>query len=195
MDFPCEHCPTLCAKGTGLWCISAPSTVGTATAVALSATTIFGMLRRCGASVRQFGRSPSAVHHVLSLQVLLSCSHVFHKACLSSFERFTGAKSCPLCRCKKCATALRQRVGLLRLMGRLRTVRFRSDRLRQLREEAAWRWRSDIHAELRHAHRRRLARLSLTCRVCTSCMGRHAPLARDLLAWARRLRGQRQGRA
>jgi hypothetical protein len=31
-------------------------------------------------------------------QVLLSCSHVFHHACLSSFERFTGKKTCPLCR-------------------------------------------------------------------------------------------------
>ena len=33
--------------------------------------------------------------------VLLSCSHVFHKKCLESFERFsllTAAKSCPICR-------------------------------------------------------------------------------------------------
>ena len=33
-------------------------------------------------------------------QVLLSCSHVFHHACLSAFERFTGKKTCPLCRQK-----------------------------------------------------------------------------------------------
>ncbi|XP_078580580.1 RING finger protein 32-like [Branchiostoma floridae x Branchiostoma japonicum] len=31
-------------------------------------------------------------------QVLLSCSHVFHKACLQAFERFSGKKTCPLCR-------------------------------------------------------------------------------------------------
>lgn len=40
-----------------------------------------------------------------ALQVLLSCSHTFHAACLASFERFSrhtaGAthRSCPLCRC------------------------------------------------------------------------------------------------
>ncbi|KAK2886566.1 RING finger protein 32 [Channa argus] len=31
-------------------------------------------------------------------QVLLSCSHVFHKACLQAFERFSGRKCCPICR-------------------------------------------------------------------------------------------------
>nr|CAB3265654.1 RING finger protein 32-like [Phallusia mammillata] len=31
-------------------------------------------------------------------QVLLSCSHVFHRACLKAFERFTGKKTCPMCR-------------------------------------------------------------------------------------------------
>ncbi|GBG71418.1 hypothetical protein CBR_g8838 [Chara braunii] len=31
-------------------------------------------------------------------QVLLSCSHVFHKACIQSFERFAQQKCCPLCR-------------------------------------------------------------------------------------------------
>eukprot|EP00798_Chlamydomonas_sp_ICE-L_P019943 gene19943-26651_t len=31
-------------------------------------------------------------------QVLLSCSHVFHKACLTSFEKFAHTRSCPLCR-------------------------------------------------------------------------------------------------
>lgn len=31
-------------------------------------------------------------------QVILSCSHVFHQACLASFERFSGRASCPLCR-------------------------------------------------------------------------------------------------
>lgn len=31
-------------------------------------------------------------------QVLLSCSHVFHKTCIRAFERFTGRKTCPMCR-------------------------------------------------------------------------------------------------
>ncbi|CAG5120474.1 unnamed protein product [Candidula unifasciata] len=31
-------------------------------------------------------------------QVLLSCTHVFHRACLQSLERFTGRKTCPMCR-------------------------------------------------------------------------------------------------
>ncbi|XP_071942226.1 RING finger protein 32-like [Antedon mediterranea] len=31
-------------------------------------------------------------------QVLLSCTHVFHRTCLQAFERFTGKKSCPMCR-------------------------------------------------------------------------------------------------
>ena len=39
--------------------------------------------------------SPAPTHPV---QVILSCSHVFHEACIRSFERFTGIKACPLCR-------------------------------------------------------------------------------------------------
>ncbi|ELW69797.1 RING finger protein 32, partial [Tupaia chinensis] len=31
-------------------------------------------------------------------QVLLSCSHVFHRVCLQAFEKFTNKKTCPLCR-------------------------------------------------------------------------------------------------
>ncbi|XP_007165530.2 RING finger protein 32 [Balaenoptera acutorostrata] len=31
-------------------------------------------------------------------QVLLSCSHVFHGACLQAFEKFANKKTCPLCR-------------------------------------------------------------------------------------------------
>nr|XP_019785818.2 RING finger protein 32 [Tursiops truncatus] len=31
-------------------------------------------------------------------QVLLSCSHVFHRACLQAFEKFGNKKTCPLCR-------------------------------------------------------------------------------------------------
>eukprot|EP00762_Andalucia_godoyi_P005421 ANDGO_08363.mRNA.1 hypothetical protein H257_03740 len=39
----------------------------------------------------------------LADQVILSCSHMFHAACLASYERFvkkTKRKSCPLCRAK-----------------------------------------------------------------------------------------------
>lgn len=31
-------------------------------------------------------------------QVILSCSHVFHKNCLSNFEKYAQVKMCPLCR-------------------------------------------------------------------------------------------------
>eukprot|EP00050_Salpingoeca_kvevrii_P008848 m.305461 g.305461 ORF g.305461 m.305461 type:complete len:440 (+) comp17906_c0_seq1:181-1500(+) len=31
-------------------------------------------------------------------QILLSCSHVFHRHCLQAFERFIGKRTCPLCR-------------------------------------------------------------------------------------------------
>ncbi|KAG9476423.1 hypothetical protein GDO78_003137 [Eleutherodactylus coqui] len=31
-------------------------------------------------------------------QVLLSCSHVFHRICLEAYEKFTGRKTCPMCR-------------------------------------------------------------------------------------------------
>ncbi|XP_039609554.1 RING finger protein 32 [Polypterus senegalus] len=34
----------------------------------------------------------------LQQQVLLSCSHVFHRVCLQAFERFSQKKSCPMCR-------------------------------------------------------------------------------------------------
>uniref|UniRef100_A0A3Q3AKY1 Ring finger protein 32 n=1 Tax=Kryptolebias marmoratus TaxID=37003 RepID=A0A3Q3AKY1_KRYMA len=34
----------------------------------------------------------------LQPQVLLSCSHVFHEACLRGFERCSGRKRCPMCR-------------------------------------------------------------------------------------------------
>ncbi|XP_034415483.1 RING finger protein 32 [Cyclopterus lumpus] len=34
----------------------------------------------------------------LQPQVLLSCSHVFHRACLRAFERFSGRRCCPMCR-------------------------------------------------------------------------------------------------
>ncbi|XP_068094711.1 RING finger protein 32 isoform X2 [Hyperolius riggenbachi] len=34
----------------------------------------------------------------LQPQVLLSCSHVFHRVCLEAYERFTGRKVCPMCR-------------------------------------------------------------------------------------------------
>lgn len=31
-------------------------------------------------------------------QVLLSCSHTFHFACLKAFENYSGKKTCPMCR-------------------------------------------------------------------------------------------------
>jgi len=31
-------------------------------------------------------------------QLILSCGHVFHKICLSSFEKYSKVKACPLCR-------------------------------------------------------------------------------------------------
>ncbi|KAJ8419139.1 hypothetical protein AAFF_G00006380 [Aldrovandia affinis] len=34
----------------------------------------------------------------LKPQVLLSCSHVFHRVCLQAFEKFSGRKCCPMCR-------------------------------------------------------------------------------------------------
>lgn len=33
-------------------------------------------------------------------QILLSCSHTFHLKCIHSFEKYSGKKSCPLCRYK-----------------------------------------------------------------------------------------------
>ena len=30
-------------------------------------------------------------------QVLLSCSHTFHRKCLEAFEKFSGRKTCPMC--------------------------------------------------------------------------------------------------
>ncbi|KAL3144147.1 hypothetical protein ABBQ32_003936 [Trebouxia sp. C0010 RCD-2024] len=37
-------------------------------------------------------------HFGMGEQVLLSCSHVFHKQCITSFERFARVRCCPLCR-------------------------------------------------------------------------------------------------
>lgn len=34
-------------------------------------------------------------------QVLLSCSHSFHKVCLVNFEKFSGTRTCPICRAKE----------------------------------------------------------------------------------------------
>lgn len=38
-------------------------------------------------------------YNQFSHQVLLSCSHVFHRQCIFSFEKFSRKKQCPLCRC------------------------------------------------------------------------------------------------
>jgi hypothetical protein len=34
-------------------------------------------------------------------QVLLSCSHVYHKQCLASYERYARTRACPLCRAQQ----------------------------------------------------------------------------------------------
>ncbi|XP_046861904.1 RING finger protein 32-like [Xenia sp. Carnegie-2017] len=39
-------------------------------------------------------------------QVLLSCSHVFHLVCLRAFEKFSGGKTCPMCRKEQYETRL-----------------------------------------------------------------------------------------
>uniref|UniRef100_A0AAA9TF97 Ring finger protein 32 n=2 Tax=Bos TaxID=9903 RepID=A0AAA9TF97_BOVIN len=46
-------------------------------------------MQPCPICKEEFGLHP---------QVLLSCSHVFHRACLQAFEKFTNKKTCPLCR-------------------------------------------------------------------------------------------------
>lgn len=43
----------------------------------------------CAICHEHFGKQP---------QVLLSCSHVFHKACIAAYEKFAHTKTCPLCR-------------------------------------------------------------------------------------------------
>eukprot|EP00466_Bigelowiella_natans_P003969 jgi/Bigna1/131519/aug1.14_g6227 len=48
-------------------------------------------LRPCPICCDHFGTQP---------QVILSCSHVFHSACLKSFEKFSGNVVCPICRAK-----------------------------------------------------------------------------------------------
>ena len=56
---------------------------------------VFAATPACTLHALQPAPLPLRTHPV---QVILSCSHVFHAACIRSFERFTGAKACPLCR-------------------------------------------------------------------------------------------------
>ncbi|KAM3860760.1 LOW QUALITY PROTEIN: RING finger protein 32 [Diretmus argenteus] len=42
----------------------------------------------------------------LQPQVLLCCSHVFHRECLEAFERFSGRNFCPMCRKEQYETRL-----------------------------------------------------------------------------------------
>ena len=37
-------------------------------------------------------------HFRLHAQLLLSCSHIFHKSCIESYERFVEQRVCPVCR-------------------------------------------------------------------------------------------------
>ena len=40
-------------------------------------------------------------HFHLQPQLLLSCSHIFHRSCLESYERFVQQRVCPVCRCEQ----------------------------------------------------------------------------------------------
>jgi hypothetical protein len=61
-------------------------------------------------AVRALARERGQVHEPCPIcteefrdseQVLLSCSHVFHRVCLASFEKFSGGQRvCPICRAK-----------------------------------------------------------------------------------------------
>jgi hypothetical protein len=62
-------------------------------------------------------------------EVLLSCSHIFHRSCLESFERFMGrdTRSCPICRkanyqkkITKCGTAAWEVQCITRIQAVLR---------------------------------------------------------------------------
>jgi hypothetical protein len=47
------------------------------------------------------GRCPICQEHLgREATVILSCSHVFHKNCISSFEKYSKTKACPICRKK-----------------------------------------------------------------------------------------------
>ena len=37
----------------------------------------------------------------LQAQLLLSCSHIFHRSCMESYERFVRQRVCPVCRCEQ----------------------------------------------------------------------------------------------
>ena len=39
-------------------------------------------------------------HFQLLPQLLLSCSHIFHKSCIESYEKFVKRRMCPVCRCE-----------------------------------------------------------------------------------------------
>lgn len=57
-----------------------------------------GILMHFPARLSTCYQSVSVHACLLCLQVLLSCSHVFHQQCLASFERHMRVKACPLCR-------------------------------------------------------------------------------------------------
>ncbi|KAG0590446.1 hypothetical protein KC19_1G100100 [Ceratodon purpureus] len=62
-------------------------------------------------------------------QVILSCSHVFHKLCLQSFEKFSRNRCCPICRAepyqKNCLIALSKTFCAERIQSAFRGYRVR----------------------------------------------------------------------
>lgn len=46
----------------------------------------------------EFGCAICCEHFKEKSQVLLSCSHTFHKQCIQSFENYSHLRCCPLCR-------------------------------------------------------------------------------------------------
>jgi len=71
----------------------APAPPPRLTADEWKATKAAAIVRSCG------GDCPICMENLgADDQVILSCSHVFHKACLRSFEVFSQSKVCPLCR-------------------------------------------------------------------------------------------------
>ncbi|CAE8606600.1 unnamed protein product [Polarella glacialis] len=87
-------------------------------------------------------------------QVILSCSHVFHGECLRSFERFSGKRHCPLCRCPSYDATLHQggftvwrKKCASRIQRAWRGYRSRNEFFQQLR-------RPEVRSEAPALHRR-----------------------------------------
>ncbi|CAE7827670.1 RNF32 [Symbiodinium microadriaticum] len=94
-------------------------------------------------------------------QVILSCSHVFHGECLRSFERFSGKRYCPLCRCPYFDATIHYS-GLM--------VWRKKSASRIQRAWRGYRSRGEIFLQLRQPQLRAEApTLSRPCARCESC--------------------------